>query len=232
MSSEVMRFQYRFSFRDGSKKEFSFALDKNDLSLRSTGGENPLPEWTRLEFHQCSNCTLKEEEHPCCPVAKEYYAILLFFTDKISTEKVKVAVKIEDRSHYKETDLQTGISTMAGVINVTCGCPVLSQLRPMVLLHVPFASSEETTIRMLSLFLMKKFFEHKNKNAAPSLGLNGKMEFLKEVEKVNIGLVNRIRSMSSEDANVNALLRLDAFVKIMKDCIETEFEELDPLFNL
>ena len=206
--------QYQFQFPDQQKIAFTFALRREDMSLRSSVNEADLPDWTHLDFHQCSTCPLKKAEHPFCPVAKEYYAILLNFAKSYSYEKVKVLVKVDERFYFKETGLQAGISSMIGIVNVTCGCPVLSKLRPMVRFHLPFGSPEETTFRTAAMFMLRKFFEHKNNKNPPPVDWNELARDLLEVGEVNLGLAERIRNMSYGDANINSLLILDRFAKI------------------
>lgn len=231
MTSGDFHIQYQFRFPDGRKKDFLFVLDKSNLSLRSSVEENGLPEWARLEFHQCSNCPLKKEESPFCPVAKEYFVILDSFATSFSYEKVQVLVKVVERSYYKETNLQSGISSMIGVVNVTCGCPVLSQLRPMVRFHLPFGSPEETTFRSAAVFMLGKYLDSKDKKTPLRIDWQELADIFHEVGVTNLGLAERIKEMSAGDANINSLLILDGFATITKYALEDGVESLRYLFN-
>jgi len=231
MLSKDFTIQYQFRFADNRKRDFLFVLDKDSLALKSAAEEKNLPDWTRLEFHKCSNCTLKEEDHPYCPVAKEYRIILDSFSKNFSYEKVKVLVKVEERYYFKETSLQAGISSMLGIVNVTCGCPVLSQLRPMVRFHLPFGSSEETTFRSAAIFLLGKYLESKDKKILPPIDWQELADTLSDVGTVNLGLAERIKDMSSGDANINSLLILDGFAKITGFVLEDGVEGLRYLFK-
>lgn len=224
--------QYQFRFPDQSKRDFQFVLDKDNMALKSSVSDTPdLPQWTQLDFHKCSNCTLKSAETPYCPVAKEYHVILDSFKKSFSFEKVQVMVKVQERLYFKETSLQSGISSMIGIVNVTCGCPVLSQLRPMVRFHLPFASPEETTFRSAAVFLLRKYLDHKNDSTFPQINWQELADILGEVGKVNLGLAARIRDMSSGDANINSLLILDGFAKITGFALEDGVEGLRYLFQ-
>ncbi|MFQ5671710.1 MAG: hypothetical protein ACE5G9_01335 [Nitrospinales bacterium] len=231
MLRKDLTIRYQFRFADKRKRDFLFVLDKDSLALKSSAEEKGMPDWTRLQFHKCSNCTLKEEEHAYCPVAKEYRVILDSFAKSLSYERVKVLVKVEDRYYFKETSLQAGISSMIGIVNVTCGCPVLSKLRPMVRFHLPFGSPEETTFRSAAIFLLGKYLESKDKKTPPPIDWQELADTLSEVETVNMGLAERIRDMSSGDANINSLLILDGFAKITGFVLEDGVEGLRYLFK-
>ncbi len=49
-----------------------------------------------------------------------------------------------------------------GIYMVTSGCPVMGKLKPMVKFHLPFASGEETSYRMVTMYLLAQFFKYKN----------------------------------------------------------------------
>jgi hypothetical protein len=230
-SDDDFEIRYQFRFPDDSTRDFLFTLDKDSLALKSTVDTNNLPEWTRLDYHKCSNCTLKAEDNPLCPVAKEYYYILDSFKASFSFEEVKVIAKVPERVYFKETSLQSGISSMIGIVNVTSGCPVLSTLRPMVRYHLPFASSEETTFRSASVFLLKKYLQSKDKGVLPKIDWQELADELEQVSTVNLGLAGRIKGMSSGDANINSLLILDGFAKITGFTLEDGVEELRYLFE-
>ncbi|MEC7640993.1 MAG: hypothetical protein VYC17_02455 [Nitrospinota bacterium] len=231
MLAKDFEIQYQFRFSDYRKLDFLFVLDKDNLALKSPASDENFPDWTRLGFHKCSNCTLKEEDSPYCPVAKEYSVILDSFSKNFSYEKVQVLVKVEERYYFKETSLQAGISSMIGIVNVTCGCPVLSELRPMVRFHLPFGSSEETTFRSAAVFLLGKYLDNKEKKTLPPIDWQELADTLGEVGKVNMGLTERIKNMSSGDANINSLLILDGFAKITRFVLEDGIEGLRYLFK-
>ncbi len=231
MSSDDFEIRYQFRFPDNSTRDFLFKLDKESLALKSEVDTSKLPEWTQLDHHKCSNCTLKSEDNPFCPIAKEYHYILDSFKASFSFEEVKVIAKVPERVYFKETSLQSGISSMIGIVNVTSGCPVLSTLRPMVRYHLPFASAEETTFRSASVFLLKKYLMSKNKSVLPKIDWQELADELEQVSIVNLGLASRIKNMSSGDANINSLLILDGFAKITGFTLENGVEELKYLFE-
>ena len=110
-----------------------------------------------------------------------------------------MTVEVPERVFYKETSLQSGIFSMIGTVNITSGCPVLSKIRPMVRCHLPFASSEATTFRSASVFLLRKYLEFKNKDVLYQLNWQELADELEQVSNVNLGLTGRSKKMPSGD---------------------------------
>jgi hypothetical protein len=119
---------------------------------------------------------------------------------------------------------------MIGIYMVTSGCPILSNLKPMVRFHLPFASIEETIYRSASTYLLGQYFKMK-KGLQPDWNLTGLAEIYKEIQKVNIGMAARIRSISPKDANINAIVELDVFAKELPDNIQEDLKRLAYLFE-
>ena len=53
---------------DGSREDFRLELNASTLELEGNIPE-PLPQWTKLDFHQCPNCPLDISTHPHCSLA-------------------------------------------------------------------------------------------------------------------------------------------------------------------
>jgi hypothetical protein len=226
---KTIAFRYRFSFADGVEKEFTLHLDSETLALVAPA--RPLPEWTRLSFRQCPNCPLKEEESPHCPVAVGLVDIVEAFQDRKSHEAVQVLVESRERIYAKHTSLQTAASSLIGMYMTTAGCPILSRLRPMVDTHLPFMSPQETTFRMLSMYLVAQYFRARRGEAA-DWSLEGLTKILADIATINQAFCQRLNAIPMKDASVNALVVLSTLGDEARlSLVEHDLERLERLFR-
>ncbi len=204
----ILTFRYRFFFPNAEPRDFTFALDSGTLALRPEPRES-WPSWTRLGYFQCTNCPLDERRSPRCPIAANIVDVVAFFRDHVSHEEVDVEVEAHGRAYRKRVSLQEALSSMLGIVMVTAGCPVLNRLRPMVATHLPFMSSEESTYRVVSMYLLAQHFISRAGGSA-DWDLDGLVDFLEEVRRSNQGFCSRLKSLKVQDALLNAVAVLDA----------------------
>ena len=221
-------YEYHFRFESGDEYTLRINLDPGTLQLMP---DEPFTgdAWTRLEHHQCENCPLEAEKYPHCPVALSIEHLVKTFSEKFSYESSEIHVRTQERSYSSETTMQKGISSILGILMVTSGCPIMDKLRPMVRFHLPFPSVLDTTVRTTSTYLLGQFFLQK-RNMAADFTFDGLVEIYKNVNKVNRGMSNRIRSMAGKDASVNALIILDIFAVDIPLSIEDQIADLEPFF--
>jgi len=103
---------YRFRFGDNSVWECDVA---------SAEGEQPsqadnLPDWTRLEFHQCSHCPLSTVEYRHCPYAVALVEPARVTAMRASHEPVTVTVTSRSRTVTADTTLQRAMGSLLGLI--------------------------------------------------------------------------------------------------------------------
>ena len=226
--ADELWFEYLFSF-DNEDIRFRIDLDPETLNYI-----HPAPletaDWAKLENEQCPNCPLNKETHAYCPIALNLVNILPKFYDIFSYTEVDVTVKTNDRSFFLRTTLQRGLGSMLGIYMVTSGCPVMAKLKSMVRFHLPFATVEETVFRAASTYLLGQYFNHK-KGLPADWTLDGLTRIYEEVQKVNMAMADRLRSIPAKDANINALIVLDVFAKEMPMNIELSLKPLEYLFK-
>lgn len=218
MEKDNLIFSYRFKREDGSTRIFEIQLNPQSLELIHKPFSE-LPFWTDIEFCKCPNCPLDKEKTSYCPVAANIADMVEVFKDSKSFENANVLITTSQREYHKKASLQQGVSSLLGMIMVTAGCPILSKLRPMVRFHLPFASTEETIYRAVSMYLVKQFFIDQD-GKKPDWKLNGLMDIYKEIHEVNIAFFNRLSSLKGKDANVNALIILDNFANYINFSID------------
>jgi hypothetical protein len=228
--NERLTFQYRFKFADGSVKHFSLHLDPVTLSL-IRDAKPTYPEWTRLNHHQCPNCPLQQETTPHCPVAVNLVDVVDTFKDVFSYEQAEVEIIAPQRTYGARTALQTAIGSLIGMYMATSGCPVLDKLRPMVRTHLPFATTEETMYRVISMYLLGQFFRYR-RGLLPDWDLKNLVKTYEDVQFVNKAFVERLSSLAIQDASMNAVIILDCFAAMTNFSIMSDnLNEIEQLFS-
>ncbi len=229
-NSESISFKYHFLFENGEEKLFEIDLDNLTLDYI----QKPLdsyPQWAELEFQQCPNCTLTSEQHKYCPIAKNTIKITEFFDHMKSSEKITLRIVTEQRDYTKNTDLQSGVESLLGLIMVTSGCPVLDELRPMARFHLPFVSHNETVYRAVSMYLLGQFFEFKH-NKTPDWKLENLNKIYDEINIINKAFLKRLNEVKTENKTLDAGIILDNLKKFKGFSIDEEaLNHLETHFN-
>ena len=225
-----MKYTYIFTLNDGTEKSFDIDLETDSLKLTGRRPED-LPEWTKLTHQQCENCTLKQDDEPYCPVAANIVDVADFFKNRYSYEDVQVTIETDARSYTKKTSLQNGLSSLMGLYMVTSGCPVMDKLRPLVHSHLPFASLEESMFRIVSMYLVAQYYRFR-KGDHPDWNLHGLSDLFNDIGTVNRAFAERLKSVVSKDANLNALVVLNCVADMGKIAFESEdMDDLEYLFS-
>jgi len=209
-SDETITYNYRFLFSDGTEKKFNLILDRKTLNLIKIDRTPQYPEWTELKNFKCPNCPLEEKEYKYCPIAVNIIDLIDFFKTSISYTEVDVIVDTEIRKYIKRTSLQKGISSLIGIYMVTTGCPIMEKLKPMVRYHLPFATLEETSYRVVSMYLLAQYFLYK-KDRNPDWDLKKLSKIYDNIKAVNENICKKLTELKIEDAVLNAIVHLDCF---------------------
>lgn len=226
----TIEYVYEFLFDNGSRKEFRIQLDYETLNIIN----EPLdeyPEWTELEYCKCPNCPLEEDEHPQCPVAKALWHLIDAFKDVPSDTETTVQVHTKARTYIGRTKTERGVSAILGLMMASSGCPVLGRLKPMVETHLPFATPDETTYRILAMYLMGQYFAYRRGERA-DWELEELLDFFEEVQTVNVSFCNRLQGIDSEGASVNAVAILEDMANFTGFLIQSdELGRLEGIFG-
>ena len=229
MKKKPFRFKYHFEFPDGGFKDYHIALDPRTLSfMREDTGREPAV-WTRLTFEQCHCCPLTPESHPRCPIALNIMELVFNFMDLFSYHDCTVTCETAERCYSKKTSVMEGLSAIFGVVMATSDCPIMEFLKPMARFHLPFATIEETTVRTASMYLLAQYFRYKDQ---PGMKFDFKIleKHYAKVQQVNEGLLRRINSVSSEDADKNAIITLHSLSQFLSMEIDYSLGGLEPIF--
>jgi len=205
---------YSMKFDSGLERAFTVVMDHETLDIIPRNPVEP-PHWAGLEQCKCPNCTLDPALHSHCPIALNLHELIDFLSDLISYEEVDVTVESNERKYMKRTSLQSVASSLMGIIMVTSGCPILNKLRPMVETHLPFSTWEETTYRVVSMYLFAQYFNRKN-GVEPDWDLNGLVSIFDDIEIVNQSFCRRLDLVRTEDSCVNAVNILSSLGTLTK----------------
>jgi hypothetical protein len=223
------RFDYRFQFEDGNTKTYHIALDPKTLSLIPDENRHQTTEWTRLKYHQCSNCPLGINTHPYCPIAVNIMELVETFKNVLSYHNCTVVCETEDRTYSKKTSIMEGLSTIFGVIMATSDCPIMDFLKPMARFHLPFSCVEETTVRTTSMYLLTQYFKYKDQNEI-KIDFKTLEKHYGQVKLVNEGIIKRISSVSNQDADKNAIVTLHSISLFLSMEIDYSLSTLEYIF--
>lgn len=226
---EPINYKYRFNFKGGREEVFNIQLDGVKLEPVEKLPAK-LPEWTRLDFNKCSNCTLDSLETFYCPLAARLMPLVDKMHDVVSIDGVKVEVTLDERIITRDATAQEGISALMGIITATSGCPHTVFFKPMARFHLPFANTEETFYRAASMYMLGQYYRWQAGKSV-DMDLTGIHKFYEQVAIVNKGIADRLRCEKREDGSVNAIVLLDMFVKSMPMLLDETLTELKPLFK-
>jgi hypothetical protein len=220
---------YIFKFKDEMENHVRLCLNPETLDLIADIPEK-LPRWTNLDFYECPNCLLTIQTHPNCPVAIHLVKLLEIFEHLQSYDTILVEIITPERTIFKETSSQKGLSSLVGLIMATCGCPHTSFLRPMARFHLPFANALETAYRTISMYLLAQYFLRREGKEA-DLELEGLKKNYSNIQIINKTMANRLRAITDENVALNALVILDTFAQTVPFVIDEYLDEIRNLFT-
>lgn len=215
-----MKVDYRFELEGRAPVEFR-VTDQPAATNQAN-----LPGWTKLEYCQCSNCPLKTADTVRCPAAVEILPVVTEFQAEDAYQKVSVVVQDEHRTYSKSTTLEEALRSLLGLKMATSGCPVLSELKPMAIHHLPFASPDEFIMRSVSHYLLQQYLAKRN-DEEPDWDLKGLVARNQRLQLVNQALWQRIHSVCKGDSNLKALLNFFSMASSVSFSLESQLRKLE-----
>lgn len=211
-----------YLFHSKDKKEYKFRIDVNRTYTLEID-HRPHQFWTKLDFHQCPICPLGVQEMRFCPTAVDMEDVVGRFSSLISYEEVDVQVIAPEREYRKTCDIQTGLQALVGLIMATSACPVLSRLKTLANFHLPFATLEDTIFRTVGAYLIQQYYIHME-GGKGDFELKKLKNYYNDLSDLNTAFLRRIEIASESDANLNALVQLEALSFMMHVTIEEELK--------
>lgn len=219
--------QYRFVFSDGFRWEYLINTDGEDPA---PGHSRQAPEWTRLEYHQCSHCPLATTEATHCPYALALVEPARATNHRPSHELVQLSVVTRSREIRAETTLQRAMGSLIGLVGPFSGCPVTAILRPMARYHLPLSTADETLVRAFGMFLVGQYLRDQHGKSA-DWNMTGLRAIYRDLRLLNQGMSKRLRAAQKEDAGVNSIVLLDILAADVGYALETYEGDLDEAFR-
>ena len=226
---EPVYFYYSFAIERGQQISYKINLDPTTLEFIN-GPEPGDEDWTRLSYSICDDCPLKAKGIEHCPVAVKLADLVKAFSEVQSFEIADVEVATHERLIVKkQVPVQQGLSSILGIVMVSSGCPDLDFLRPMVRLHLPFSSIEETTYRSTSMYLLAQFTRARN-DLEPDWTMEGLKDIYQRIDHINRRMVKRMQSATVQDASLNAVVILDTFAQMVPLSVGGTLRDMEYLF--
>lgn len=214
-----MNVNYSFKFQGGRTVEFK-VTDQPAVPAPKQ------PSWVKLEHCQCANCPLRSSDTEHCPAATEILPVVEAFQADDAYQKVDVTVTDERRAYVKQTALEEALRSLLGLKMATSGCPVLAELKPMAMHHLPFANTDEFITRSVSHYLLQQYFAKRN-HEEPDWELKGLVERNQRLQLVNQALWQRIHSVCKGDSNLKALLNFFSMASSVSFSLESQLRKLE-----
>jgi len=222
-----MSIEYDFQISDDVQLSYVVDVDRvYDTKL----DHSHAPEWTRLEYQQCSNCPLSRDEYSHCPVAIDLQDVIGDFQKLPAFKKAMVTVKTPEREYRKQVGLEEGLRALMGVIMATSACPILGELKPMAKHHLPFTSIDEFVLRSVSLYLIQQYFVAKD-GGEPDWELKGLVERNQKLQLLNQAFWQRVHVASEGDSNLKALLSFFTMSSSVSFSLEAQLQKVKPWFT-
>lgn len=218
---------YNLILKNGKEYAFEVDIDRPDHTEKTNNEIHAF--WTKLDYHQCSNCPLQILSHTHCPVALDIEEIARKFEDIASIEQANVWVHSKNRSYFKNCDVQEALKSLFGLSMASGCCPILSRLKPLVYFHLPFASQDETLHHLVGMYLIKQYLIHREGKTDPDWDLKGIEKLYEELETVNVHLMERLRNASKKDANANAFYIFVTLTSLIVMNIKTMLGVFEPI---
>ncbi len=225
-----MKVKYEFRFADGKTQEFVVDTERD---AEDDGGARPKEakaDWVRLDHCRCSNCPLAGQGVTDCPVAVDLEPYVESFKNQPAFQKVEVIVSTRERSYSKRTGLEEALRSLLGLVMATSDCPLLSELRPMAIHHMPFATNDEFILRSVSIYLVQQYFAYRA-GGKPDWDLKGLVERNRQLQLVNQALWQRIHTACEQDANLKALLSFFSMASSVTFSLEAQLQKLRHSFE-
>lgn len=101
MNREPYKIDYEFILSKNERKFYHILLDPETVSIIRPKQVSP-PDWTKLDYQQCNECSLDPAKHPYCPIAVNIFEIVEEFKNMISYTECMVRVTTPERIYLKK----------------------------------------------------------------------------------------------------------------------------------
>ncbi len=214
VDSKTIWFRYRFTLDNGRQSTFEVHLDPKTLTIIRPSNPAPPPDWTTLAYSPCDHCSLPAEVRHC-PIAVNLSDVVKEFDDVLSYRNAAVVVETHERRYEKAGSVQDLLFPLLGIYMSGSGCPSMEKFQPLLRHHLPFATSEETIYRVITMYVTAQYMRMQN-GLEPDWELKGLSALYDQVNQVNKDFCRRLNKAANEDAMVNSVVILDTLGYMVK----------------
>ena len=159
--------------------------------------------WVQLENHKCGQCTLKKEQHRCCPVALALgkYARELFHRHSTDVVAVQIVDNHGRRLNMGEIPLQEVTGELVRLAVFQSECPIGRRVKKALEFVPPFPNDEETS-KAFALFFAMQQLQSMDKSQMKE----EQIIFLDSLHELFENLSHRVRQITVGDASVNGVM--------------------------
>ncbi len=217
---------YHLDLPRGSCREYRVSV-LTGLARRNEA--QALPQWTNLSHHRCKHCTLDDKRHSQCPLAASLVDLVADWSDATSHDSVHLNVITAHRQITADTTMQRALSSLLGLVMATSACPSMGFFRPMARYHLPVSTHEETMFRVVSTYLLARYFM--NGSANSDVGFESLLAIYRDLREINIQIAKRIQDGGKNEATTNAVVLLHVLTCVLPSSMEDSLQELRMLFG-
>ncbi|MDW7773473.1 MAG: hypothetical protein SCH71_11345 [Desulfobulbaceae bacterium] len=226
---DIIKIRYCFDLKRERLEIFEIELDPQSLEVLNRPSHD-LPEWTKLEVHQCTHCPYTPDSRSHCPVAVGLSQVIGRFANVVSHNEIHLEVITNERTVSQETTAQKGISSLVGLLIAVSGCPHAAYFKPMARFHLPLSSEDETFYRATGMYLLAQYFLRRE-GGESELGLEGLKEIYRNLHQLNTMIADRIRLATDTDSSVNAVVLLDMISSLVPLVMDEQLDKIRHLFH-
>ncbi|MCH2206264.1 MAG: hypothetical protein MK132_10390 [Lentisphaerales bacterium] len=201
--------------------DFDFSIT-NTMYVDDAPEELLSEEWVKLDNHKCSQCTLKTENHPACPVAMNLgkYAKELFH--RYSTDTVSIQLWEEFGRHLQLANipLQDVTGELVRMAVFQSECPIGRRVKKALEFVPPFPTDVETT-RSFALFFAMQQLQQKGKDVTQE-----QIIYLDSLHELFENLSKRVRAITKGDAGVNGVMIYHSLMMLVSLSLPENLEKV------
>lgn len=186
-----------------------------------------LPDWTRLEYHQCEHCPLRVERVARCPAAAALAGLVETFAEVISFETVEVEIILRNGRFALTGSAQMLAFGLLVDFVTRAKCPYVFDPTADKGFFLLCLDVDQLLYRLFSGYLVQ---HHLLSSGAPDpCGVNWDrfQRQMGDAREALQGLLNRVEARCQEDANLNALSGLIT----VSNFLETHWDESLKMFR-
>lgn len=180
--------------------------------------------WLQLDTHKCSQCTLKKENHPLCPVAKNLskYASELFH--RHSTDIVSISLWEDSGRHLslEHIPLQDVTGELVRMAVFQSECPIGRRVKKALEFVPPFPTDQETTKAFALFFAMQQLQTGKKANDVTQ----EQIIYLDSLHELFENLSRRVRAITRGDAGVNGVMIYHSLMMLVSLSLPENLEKI------